>query len=128
LTFESTIAPDGEAVPCDEKALRVAEPVDAESRIIHPRTALESCQQNLVKLHEQTAPLQNEINQLNRQFWVTKAQVKANKYDLSPTRYRLIEQDEVFYENPKVTLDRLRQIEATTMRTVATLKEMVAGL
>jgi hypothetical protein len=40
------------------------------------------------------APLRAEIDQLNRQFWVTKAQVKANKYDLSASRYRQVEQDE----------------------------------
>jgi len=42
--------------------------------------------------HEKMAPLQNEINQLNRQFWVSKDQVQANKYDLSASRYRQIEQ------------------------------------
>ena len=49
-------------------------------------------------------PLQTEINQLTRQFWVTKEQVKANKYDLSASRYRQVEQDEEYYEEPKVTL------------------------
>jgi len=56
-------------------------------------------------------PLQTEINQLTRQFWVTKEQVKADKYDLSASRYRQVEQDEEFYEEPKVTLERLRQLE-----------------
>jgi len=57
------------------------------------------------------APLQAEINQLNRQFWVTKAQVKANKYDLSASRYRQIEQDEPYYESPQVTMERLLKLE-----------------
>ena len=43
---------------------------------------------------------------------MTKDQVKANKYDLSASRYRQVEQDEEFYEEPKVTLDRLRELEA----------------
>jgi type I restriction enzyme M protein len=38
---------------------------------------LEADRQRLAQLHEQMAPLQAEINQLNRQFWVTKAQVKG---------------------------------------------------
>jgi type I restriction enzyme M protein len=42
---------------------------------------------------------------------VTKDQVKANKYDLSASRYRQVEQDEEFYEQPHVTLKRLRQLE-----------------
>jgi type I restriction enzyme M protein len=91
LTFDAAIASDGD----NEKA----------------RTALEADQQKLEKLHEQMAPLQSEINQLNRQFWATKDQVKANKYDLSASRYRQIEQEEVYYEKPGVTLERLRQLE-----------------
>jgi type I restriction enzyme M protein len=55
--------------------------------------------------------LQNEINRLNRQFWVTKAQVKGNKYDLSASRYRQVEQDEVFYDVPQMTLERLLKLE-----------------
>lgn len=38
------------------------------------RLALEADRQRL-------AQLQAEINQFNPQFWVTKAQVKGNKYD-----------------------------------------------
>ncbi len=37
--------------------------------------------------------------------------MKANKYDLSASRYRQIEQDEVFYESPRVTLERLLKLE-----------------
>jgi type I restriction enzyme M protein len=65
----------------------------------------------LAALSEKIAPLQKEINQLTRQFWVTKEQVRANKYDLSASRYRQIEQDEEFYEEPKVTLERLLKLE-----------------
>ena len=57
------------------------------------------------------APLQSQIDRLGRQFWVTKAQVVANKYDLSASRYRQAEQDEAYYEAPQVTLGRLRQLE-----------------
>ena len=90
LTFENAVA------PADDEPTRLA---------------LESDQQRLAQLHEQIAPLQAEINQLNRQFWVTKAQVKANKYDLSASRYRQIEQDEPFYELPQVTMERLLKLE-----------------
>ncbi len=75
-------------------------------------TALQSMQQELDKLHDAIAPLQAEMNQLTRQFWVTKEQVAANKYDLSASRYRQIEQDEEFYEDPQVTLERLLKLES----------------
>jgi hypothetical protein len=56
-------------------------------------------------------PLQTEINQLTRQFWVTKDQVKTNKYDLSASRYRPMEQDANCYDVPGVTLARLLTLE-----------------
>jgi type I restriction enzyme M protein len=71
------------------------------------------------------APLPAEINQLNRQFWVTKAQVKANKYDLSASRHRQIEQDEPFYESPQVTMARLLKLEHFMGIEVRELKKLL---
>ncbi|MBD1886055.1 HsdM family class I SAM-dependent methyltransferase [Microcoleus vaginatus] len=89
------------------------------------RLALETDKQRLTQLQEQIAPLQAEINQLNRQFWVTKAQVKSNKYDLSASRYRQIEQDEAFYESPEVTMERLLKLEQLMGEEVRQLKELI---
>src|SRR5205823_799682 len=126
LTFEVAIASEGDAEELAEKSLRVAESsVDNdESKIIHldPRAALEADQQKLEKLHEQMAPLQNEINQLNRHFWVSKDQVKANKYDLSASRYRQIEQDEAFYEQSSITIDRLSKLEAVMIEKLKSIE------
>jgi type I restriction enzyme M protein len=124
LTFEAAIASDDggtRAVASEEQTLRVAE--SPEDKIIHldPQAALEADQQKLEKLHEQMTPLQNEINQLNRQFWVSKDKVKANKYDLSASRYRQIEQDEVYYERTDVTLGRLQRLETTMGQLMAEL-------
>lgn len=90
LTFESVIAP-----PDDETA----------------RIALENEEQKLAELNEQIAPIQKEIDQLGNQFWVDKSQIQANKYDLSASRYRQIEADETFYEEPNITLERLGILE-----------------
>ncbi len=90
LTFESVIADESE------------EQVHME---------LETAQRKLTELQAQISPLQAEINQLNRQFWVMKEQVKANNYDLSASRYRQTEQDEVYYEKPEVTMERLLELE-----------------
>ncbi len=90
LQFEGAIAPDG-----DEQA----------------SAALEREQQQLAALQAQIAPLQAEINRLTRQFWVTKEQVVANKYDLSASRYRQVERDEMYYEEPQVTMERLLRLE-----------------
>jgi type I restriction enzyme M protein len=78
------------------------------------RAAREKAEAELAELQSRMTPLQTEINQLTRQFWVTKDQVKANKYDLSASRYRMVEQDEEFYEQPRVTLERIRFLGQTT--------------
>jgi type I restriction enzyme M protein len=87
------------------------------------RAACEKAETELAELQSRITPLQTEINQLTRQFWVTKQQVKGNKYDLSASRYRQVEQDEEFYEPPRVTLERLRQLEATATGAVVALSE-----
>jgi type I restriction enzyme M protein len=91
------------------------------------RAAREKAESELAELQSRMTPRQTEINQLTRQFWVTKDQVKANKYDLSASRYRQVVQDEEYYEQPKVTLQCLRQLESATTVEIATLEEMMAN-
>jgi type I restriction enzyme M protein len=90
------------------------------------RTARETAEAELAELQFRMTPLQTEINQLTRQFWVTKDQVKANKYDLSAGRYRQLELDEEFFEEPKVTLGRLRKLEGAATGEVDALQAMMA--
>ena len=73
--------------------------------------ALAAAQAERAARHVKIAPLQAEINQLGRQFWVAKDQVRANKYDLSASRYRHIEEDNPYYEEPEITVRRLLQLE-----------------
>lgn len=89
------------------------------------RTAREKAEAELAELQTQITPIQNEINQLTRQFWVTKEQVVAQNYDLSASRYRQIEQDEVFYEKPAVTLSRMRALELKAESQVKALENML---
>ena len=79
------------------------------------------------ELQSRIAPLEKEINQLTRQFWVAKDKVVAEKYDLSASRYRQVEQEEVFYEKPAITLERMRQLEHAADSDVAALAKMLAG-
>ena len=72
------------------------------------REAREKAEAELAELQARIAPIENEINQLGRQFWVEKKQVVANKYDLSASRYREIEHEEEFLEEPDVTLEAAR--------------------
>jgi type I restriction enzyme M protein len=80
------------------------------------RTSREKAEAELAELQARIAPIQSELNQLGRQFWVDKSQIVANKYDLSANLYREIEQDERFLEKPDVTLDRLTSLEQHARR------------
>jgi type I restriction enzyme M protein len=87
----------------------VTAPADDETA----RIALETQESILAELAERIAPIQEEIDQLGNQFWVTKEDVQAHKYDLSASRYRQTEVDETFYEEPNVTLERLMKLDRT---------------
>jgi type I restriction enzyme M protein len=89
------------------------------------RVAREKAEIELAELQSRITPLQTEINQLTRQFWITKDQVKANKYDLSVSRYRQVEQDEEFYEQPIITSSRLLKLEGMMTSDIAALEELL---
>ena len=44
---------------------------------------------------------------------MSKEAVQANNYDLSASRYRETDQDPVFYEDPRVTIERMMTLEQT---------------
>jgi type I restriction enzyme M protein len=104
LTFESAIAPEGDG---------------------EIGKALVATQQELAELQAQISPLQAEINQLGRQFWVTGEQARANKYDLSASRYRSVARDDVYFEEPKVTVMRLRELENAALVELDALAELL---
>jgi type I restriction enzyme M protein len=106
LTFEAAIADDGDGGD------------DA-------RVALDKVNDDLAALEAQIAPIQAQIDQLNRQFWVDRERVKANKYDLSASRYREVEQDEVYYEKPQVTMERLLELEQVMAAGIQELKGLL---
>ena len=76
-------------------------------------------------MQAQIVPLQAEINQLTRQFWVTKEQVKAKNYDLSASRYRQVEQDELYFKSPQVTMERLLNLESVITKEIGDLKGLL---
>lgn len=78
-------------------------------------------------LQSQIMPLQLEVDRLSRQFWVTKEQVKANKYDLSASRYRQVDADAVYHEKPSVTLERLTRLENVMLDEIKEIEKLVNG-
>jgi len=104
LTFEQTISAEGDG--------KIA-------------AALAEGQGRLSNLESQISPLQVEIDQLTRQFWVSKEQVKANRYDLSASRYRQVDTDEAYHERPQVTLARLLQLEQVIADEIKAIKDLI---
>jgi type I restriction enzyme M protein len=116
LTFEAAIAPN----PPRHSEER-ADARDEES----PRAALDGVNDDLAALEAQIAPVQAQIDQLTRQFWVSKERVRENKYDLSASRYREVEQDEAYYEKPQVTMERLLKLEQVMTGELHELEELL---
>jgi type I restriction enzyme M protein len=83
---------------------------------------LAQAQSRLSTLESQISAPQSELDRLTRQFWVTKEQVKANKYDLSASRYRQVDADAVYHEQPSVTLERLSRLEQVMLDEIKELK------
>jgi type I restriction enzyme M protein len=99
---------------------------------LHPddadiRAALDAERRELTALREQLDPLKAEIDRLSRQFWVMKDQVQTNNYDLSASRYRAVEQEAVFYEDPQVTIERIMTLEHAIADGMSRIREWLKG-
>jgi type I restriction enzyme M protein len=88
---------------------------------------LSEAQLRLSTLESQIAAPQSELDRLTRQIWVTKEQVKANKYDLSASRYRQVDADATYHEKPSVTLARLSRLEQVMLDEIEELKKIMKG-
>ena len=58
-------------------------------------------------------------------FFVPYSEIKENGYDLSISKYREIEYEEVEYEKPEVILDKIEAIEDQIKANVAELRRML---
>jgi type I restriction enzyme M protein len=112
LTFEAALLPDEALTPGPSPTGRgESSPPPPAGEGLGVRAELAAAQARLAELETRLAPLQAEMDQLSRQFWVSKARVRANKYDLSASRYRPLQADQAYTEKPQVTLERLARLE-----------------
>jgi type I restriction enzyme M protein len=88
-------------------------------------SSLADAEARLKDIDSRIASPQAELDLLTRQFWVTKEQVKANKYDLSASRYRQVEADATYHERPFVTLERLARLESVMFDELSELKKLL---
>jgi type I restriction enzyme M protein len=99
--------------------------VSSPDQSVEAAISLEKSKSILTELHSRLAPLKSERDQFTHQFWVTKDQLKANKYDLSVSRYRQEDQDKVYYEEPSVTLDRISYLDRVSNNEIEEIKRML---
>lgn len=117
--------------PLDEERLRLEaeinrltfEQVISETRNGPITEELEKVKSQHNELDTLVRPLRSEYDQLSHQFWVTKGEVKANKYDLSASRYRPANNLIEFYEEPKLILSRLTVLEENMMHDIQKLMQ-----
>ncbi|MEA2633856.1 MAG: type restriction enzyme protein [Chloroflexota bacterium] len=86
------------------------------------QSALALAQGERAALHGRIEPLAREINQLSRSFWVTREQITRKKYDLSASTYRHVEQDQVYFERPNLTVERLRLLETVAAQQLRSIE------
>ncbi|PKL62763.1 MAG: DNA methyltransferase [Methanomicrobiales archaeon HGW-Methanomicrobiales-2] len=58
-------------------------------------------------------------------FYVPVEEIQANNYDLSISRYKEIEYEEVDYEPPEVIIDKIQALESQIQQNLEVLKEML---
>jgi type I restriction enzyme M protein len=124
LTFESVIAENhftAENTESTEKNKKIS----ANSALSAVKKSLTEMGARLDALQSRIGNLQSEIDQLGRQFWVTVEQVRANKHDLSASRYKPVTSDETYHEPPQVTLERLQRLEQVMTDEIKALSELL---
>ncbi|URZ18334.1 type I restriction-modification system subunit M [Clostridium felsineum] len=60
-------------------------------------------------------------------FWVNKEEIVGNDYDLSINKYKVIEYEEVVYEEPGVILSKVKKLEKEIVEGLDELERMIEG-
>jgi type I restriction enzyme M protein len=77
------------------------------------------------KLKTKNLKLETKNSAKRKYLWVDKKEIVANKYDLSISRYKPIEYEEVEYEDPEIIMDRLLKLEEEIAKDVKDIRGMV---
>jgi len=66
-----------------------------------------------------------EPSKNDKWFWVTKEEIKENKYDLSLSKYKKIEYIPVKYEKPEILISDIRKLEKEIKEGIDELEKMI---
>ncbi len=67
----------------------------------------------------------NPVDRKEKCFFVPVSEIKDNGYDLSISKYKEIEYEEVVYEKPEVIMEKIESIEDKIKANIHELKEML---
>ncbi len=67
----------------------------------------------------------NPVDRKEKCFFVPVSEIKENGYDLSISKYKEIEYEEVVYEKPAVIMEKIESIEDKIKANIHELKEML---
>jgi type I restriction enzyme M protein len=68
---------------------------------------------------------ENPIDRKGKCFFVPASEIKANNYDLSISRYKEIEYEEIRYEMPEVIIEKIEELEERILDNIAELKVLL---
>jgi len=125
LMFESVVSPSSPALLPQGEGSNTTSPLGRGRPEGSGEGELSAAQARLSELESQISNPQSELDRLTRQFWVAKEQVKANKYDLSASRYRQVDADAAYHERPAVTLERLARLESVMLDEIKELRRLI---
>gem|GEM_PF-2837529 len=66
-----------------------------------------------------------EPKENDKWFWVTKEEIKSNKYDLSISKYKKITYTPVAYEKPEVLLSQIKELEKQILEGLNEIGKMI---
>ncbi len=69
--------------------------------------------------------LESPSDRKGKCFFVPVKEIRENNFDLSISRYKEIEYEEVQYEKPEVILDKIDELEDQIKKNVAELRELL---
>ena len=58
-------------------------------------------------------------------LWVNYEEIKKNDFDLSISRYKPIEYEEVEYEKPEIIIDNIHKIETEIVNSIKNIKKSI---
>ena len=64
-------------------------------------------------------------NRTGKSFFVPVEEIRANKYDLSISRYKEIVHEEIQYEKPDVIMEKVLELEKDIAKEIREIKEML---